>query len=86
MAFLKGKNWGNFQSYLILGNFNFIMATALMKMMVNYSYCGGERLKGVNVICITYNKYIAISYFIISIHSNELLKIINENIRNHNIR
>lgn len=55
-------------------------------MMVNYSYCGGERLKGVTVIFITYNTYTAISYFIISIHSNEVLKITNKNIRNHNIR
>lgn len=62
------------------------MAMALMKMMVIYSYCGGERLKGVTVIFITYNTYIAVSYFIISIHSNEILKITNKNIRNHNIR
>lgn len=64
------------------------MAMALMKMMVNYSYSGGERLKGVTVMFITFNTFTAISYFIISIHSNEVpvLKITNENIRNPNIR
>lgn len=62
------------------------MAMTIMKMMVNYSYRGGERLKSVTVIFITYNKYTAISYFIISIHSNEVLMITNKNIKNHNIR
>lgn len=85
MTFLEGENWSNFQSYLVLGNFNFIVAMTLMKMMVKYSYCGGERLKGATVIFITYNTYTAISYFIISIHSNGVLKITNESIRNHKI-